>query len=415
MNLPTLLMTALSSLTSNKLRAGLTLLGVVIGVAAVITLMAIGKGVQQTITERIQSLGTNVLFVRPGQSSVGGVSRAQGTAATLTLEDAYALADPLFAPSVAMVAPELSTTAQVVVGSKNTNTRIYGVTPEYEEVRNFGLSSGRFISMGHLDNYSQVAVLGSEVAEALFGFRDPVGQMVRINGRQFNVIGVLESKGGGNRFFSLDDQVLVPITTAYHRLASQRTASGGINVQNVNVSVRDVESIDSAIREVSTVLRLRHRITRDDDFSISSQQETIETLQETTNTFVVFLGAIAGISLLVGGIGIMNIMLVSVTERTREIGIRKAMGAKRRDILLQFVAEATLLSLGGGIMGVLLGLALSWLLNGRALLGQPTQTIFSPEIAALALVVSAAIGLFFGIYPAMRAARLHPIDALRFE
>jgi len=260
-NLPTILMTALSSLTSNKLRAGLTLLGVVIGVAAVITLMAIGKGVQQTITERIQSLGTNVLFVRPGQSSVGGVSRAQGTAATLTLEDAYALADPLFAPSVAMVAPELSITAQVVAGSKNTNTRIYGVTPEYQEVRNFPLSSGRFISMGHLENNSQVAVLGSEVAEALFGFRDPVGQMVRINGRRFNVIGVLESKGGGNRFFSLDDQVLVPITTAYHRLASQRTTRGGINVQNVNVSVRDVESIDSAIREVSTVLRLRHRIT----------------------------------------------------------------------------------------------------------------------------------------------------------
>ena len=415
MNLPTILMTALSSLTSNKLRAGLTLLGVVIGVAAVITLMAIGKGVQQTITERISSLGTNVLFVRPGQSSVGGVSRAQGTAATLTLEDAYALADPVFAPSVAMVAPELSSTAQVVAGSKNTNTRIYGVTPEYQEVRNFHLSSGRFISMGNLDNNSQVAVLGSEVAETLFGFRDPVGQMVRINGRQFDVIGVLESKGGGNRFFSLDDQVLVPITTAYHRLASQRTARGGINVQNINVSVRDVESIDSAIREVSTVLRLRHRITGDDDFTISSQQETIETLRETTNTFVVFLGAIAGISLLVGGIGIMNIMLVSVTERTREIGIRKAMGAKRRDILLQFVTEATLLSLGGGIMGVLLGWALSWLLNGRSLLGQPTQTVFSPEIAVLALVVSAAIGLFFGIYPAMRAARLHPIDALRYE
>ena len=415
MNLSTTLQTALSSLGANKLRAGLTLLGVVIGVAAVITLMAIGRGVQQSITDRIQSLGTNLLFVRPGETSQGGVSRGQGSAATLTLEDAYALKDPIFTPSVAEVAPEISTTGLVVVGRNNTNTRIYGVTPEYLVARNFTLSSGRFITPGQLEDNSQVAVLGSEVAETLFGFRDPVGQAVRINSRQFKVIGVLESKGGGNRFFSLDDQVLVPITTAYYRLASQRTARGGINVQNVNVQVRDVEMMDAAIREVATVLRLRHRITRDDDFSITNQQETIEALQETTNTFVIFLGAIAGISLLVGGIGIMNIMLVSVTERTREIGIRKAMGAKRRDILFQFVFEATLLSLGGGGAGVVLGLLLSWLLNGRSLLGQPTQTVFSADIAILALVVSGAIGLFFGIYPAMRAARLHPIEALRYE
>ena len=415
MNLKTTLVIALSSLGSNKLRAGLTLLGVVIGVAAVISLMAIGRGVQQTITQRIQSLGTNLLFVRPGVTTQGGISGAQGTASTLTLEDAYALKDPVFTPSVVEVAPEISTTGQVVAGRNNTNTRIYGVTPEYQEARNFALSSGRFILPGHLLAHSQVAVLGSEVAEVLFGFRDPVGQVVRINSRQFDVIGVLESKGGGNRFFSLDDQVLVPITTAYYRLASQRTARGGINVQTVNVQLRDVENVDAAIREVATVLRLRHRITREDDFSITSQQETIETLQETTNTFVLFLGAIAGISLLVGGIGIMNIMLVSVTERTREIGIRKAMGAKRRDILFQFVFEATLLSLGGGGAGVLLGLVLSLLLNGRSLLGTPTQTIFSADIAILALGVSAAIGLFFGIYPAMRAAQLHPIEALRYE
>ena len=415
MNLKTTLVTALSSLGSNKLRAGLTLLGVVIGVAAVISLMAIGRGVQQTITQRIQSLGTNLLFVRPGVTTQGGISGAQGTASTLTLEDAYALKDPVFTPSVVEVAPEISTTGQVVAGRNNTNTRIYGVTPEYQEARNFALSSGWFILPGHLLDHSQVAVLGSAVAEVLFGFRDPVGQVVRINSRQFDVIGVLESKGGGNRFFSLDDQVLVPITTAYYRLASQRTARGGINVQTVNVQLRDVENVDAAIREVATVLRLRHRITREDDFSITSQQETIETLQETTNTFVLFLGAIAGISLLVGGIGIMNIMLVSVTERTREIGIRKAMGAKRRDILFQFVFEATLLSLGGGGAGVLLGLVLSLLLNGRSLLGTPTQTIFSADIAILALGVSAAIGLFFGIYPAMRAAQLPPIAALRYE
>ena len=379
------------------------------------TAWLVGKGVQQSITQRIESLGTNLLFVRPGDANQRGFSSGQGSATTLTMADAFALKDDLFTPSVAAVAPEISTSAQVVAGRNNTNTRIYGVTPEYLPARNFELSSGQFIAPGHVKENSQVVVLGSEMAQTLFGFRNSVGQNVRIKSRQFEVIGVLESKGGGNRFFSLDDQALVPITTAYYRLSSQLTAQGGINVQTINVQLRNVDDVDKAIREVATVLRLRHRITREDDFSITSQQETIETLQETTNTFVVFLGAIAGISLLVGGIGIMNIMLVSVTERTREIGIRKAMGAKRRDILLQFVSEATLLSLGGGGVGVTLGLALSILLNGRSLLGTPTQTVFSPEVAVLALAVSAAIGLFFGIYPAMRAARLHPIEALRYE
>ena len=414
MNFSTVLLTAVSSLATHKLRAGLTVLGVVIGITAVITLMAIGRGVQATITQRIESLGTNLLFVRPGEMSQRGVAGGQGSAATLTMDDAAALTDPLFAPSVKAVAPELSTTGQVVAGRVNTFTQVFGVTPEYFTVRNFELSSGKFITAGHVANASQVAVLGSEVAEMLFGFRVPVGQHVRINGRQFDVIGVLESKGG-NRWLSLDDQVLVPITTAYYRLTSERTAQGGLTVQTINVQVRDVKDVDSAIHEVATVLRLRHRITGDDDFSITSQQETIEALEETTGTFVVFLAAIAGISLLVGGIGIMNIMLVSVTERTREIGIRKAMGAKYRDIMLQFVSEATLLSLGGGVAGVLLGLLFSWMLDGRNLLGRPTQTAFSTETAVMALLVSAGIGLFFGIYPAVRAARLHPIEALRSE
>jgi putative ABC transport system permease protein len=265
-----------------------------------------------------------------------------------------------------------------------------------------------------VDNNAQVAVLGSAIAQSLYGFRDPVGQPIRINGRQFQVVGVLESKGGG-AFGSLDNQVLAPITTVYYRLSSQRTPQGGVSVNTINVQVGRVEDMDQAVQEVATVLRLRHRITREDDFTITSQQDTLATLEQTTNTFVIFLGAIAGISLLVGGIGIMNIMLVSVTERTREIGIRKAMGAKRRDILLQFVSEATLLSLGGGAVGVLLGLTLSQLLDGRAMGNQVMQTAFSLDITIMALVVSASIGLFFGIYPAMRAARLHPIDALRYE
>jgi putative ABC transport system permease protein len=377
--------------------------------------MSIGRGVQEAITSNLESLGTNLLFVRPGETTQRGVSGGQGSAATLTIEDAYALLDPVFAPSVEAVAPELSTSGQVVAGRNNTSTQIVGVTPEYESVRNFSVSSGQFISPGHVDDNSQVAVLGAGVAETLFGLRDPVGATVRINGRQFQVIGVLESKGGG--FLGiLDDQVLVPITTAYYRLSSQRTTQGSISVNTINVQTDSVDMMDAAVQEVATVLRLRHRIIGEDDFTVTSQQETIETLRETTNSFVIFLGAIASISLLVGGIGIMNIMLVSVTERTREIGIRKAMGAKRRDILFQFVSEATLLSLGGGGAGVLLGVALSWLLNGRGLPGgQPTQTAFSGDIAVLALVVSAAIGLFFGIYPAMRAARLHPIEALRYE
>lgn len=406
---------ALSSLGTNKLRAALTLLGIVIGVSAVITLMAIGRGVQQSITDSLQTLGTNLLFVRPGESSQGGVFGGQGSTSTLTLEDADALTDSVFAPSIGGVAPELRTSGQVVAGRNNTSTQIVGVTPAYETVRNFPISAGQFISQGQVDNYSQVAVLGATVAETLYGFRSPIGQPLRINGKQFEVVGVLESKGG-SFFGSLDDQVLVPITTVYYRLSSQRTPQGGVSVDTINVQVPNVADMERSVQEIATVLRLRHRITGEDDFSITSQQDTLETLEQTTNTFVIFLGAIASISLLVGGIGIMNIMLVSVTERTREIGIRKAMGAKRRDILLQFMSEATLLSLGGGAVGVLIGWTLAQLMKGLPLLGgQPAQTAASPDVAILALVVSAAIGLFFGIYPAMRAASLHPIDALRYE
>ncbi|MBI4338909.1 MAG: ABC transporter permease [Chloroflexi bacterium] len=416
MTILAVIQTALASVGANKLRAGLTLLGIVIGVAAVISLMSIGRGAQQTITSRISALGTNLLFVRPGSSTQGGVSGGQGSAATLTLQDAGALVDPLFAPAVAAVAPEIGATAQIVAGRENTFTQVRGVTPEYQSVRNFPLALGEFISPAHVQNASLVAVLGSNTAQTLFGFRDPVGQTVRIRGVQFTVIGVLQSKGGsalGNQ----DDQVLVPITTAYYRLANQRTTQGGVTVQNINVQATSEGQMDDAVQQIATVLRLRHRITStyDDDFTISSQQEALQTLQDTTNTFVVFLGAIAGISLLVGGIGVMNIMLVSVTERTREIGIRKAMGAKRRDILLQFLSEATILTLGGGILGVALGLGVSRFINGKSLATQTFTTAFSGDIAVLALVVSAAIGLFFGIYPAMRAARLHPIEALRHE
>ena len=401
----TIIITALASLGANKLRAGLTLLGIVIGVAAFITLMAIGRGSQQSITERIESLGSNLLFVSPPFSF--------DDSSGLTLEDSAALVDPVFTPTVVDVSPEINTFAQIVYGRTNTSAQVVGVGPSYESVRLTPVASGQFIAQHHLDSRSTVAVLGSELAQELFGFRDPVGQRIRMNGRQFTVIGVLESRGGTG--IGQDFQALVPITTAYYRLSAQRTTQGGITVQSITVQVVDEGSMDAATRQIDTVLRLRHRITGESDFNIINQQDLIETVEETTETFVIFLGAIAGISLLVGGIGIMNIMLVSVTERTREIGIRKAVGAKRRDIMLQFVAEATILSIGGGGVGVLLGLVLSTVLDGVTLGNQAFETVNSGDIPVLAMIVSAGIGLFFGIYPAVRAARLHPIEALRYE
>ena len=402
-----ILATAWSSLGANKLRASLTLLGIIIGVAAVISLMAVGRGAQESVTSRISSLGANLLFVRSQPTFT--------QANSLTLADANALQDAVFAPSVAAVAPELSSSfAELVWESNVSYAQALGVTAAYAPIRNADIATGQFISPAHVLNRSEVVVLGSQAAADLYGNRDPVGMTVRLNDREFTIVGVLAEQGGGG-FGTADTQAFVPITTAYYRLSGDRTAQGEVTISTINVQAHSAADLESAEREVATLLRLRHRITDYDDFTITNQQDTIETLEETTETFTIFLSAIAGISLIVGGIGVMNIMLVSVTERTREIGIRKAVGAKRRDILLHFLAEATLLSLAGGGLGVLAGLGVGWALDGRNIGGQPFNTVFSGDIALLALVVSAAIGLFFGIYPAMRAARLHPIEALRYE
>ena len=414
MNPLTTFLTAIDAVNSNKLRSGLTLLGIIIGVSAVITLMAIGRGAQESITSRIESLGTNLLFIRSGATNQFGFTGAQGSAANLTLEDSQALIDPIWAPSVGSVAPETQLRSQLVYERENTNTRLIGITPEYLPVRSFKVAEGQSITLTHVNMASQVIILGPDVVEDLFGLRDPIGQTIKVDGRAFEVIGVMKSKGAGG-FGNQDNQAYIPITTAYYRLGGQRTAQGEISVQTVNVQVLNEGVTDSAVEEISNILRLRHRITDEDDFTITNQQETIETLEETTEIFVIFLGAVASISLLVGGIGVMNIMLVSVTERTREIGIRKAMGAKRRDILSQFLVEAVLLSLTGGILGVALGLGLTEVLDGIQLGTQTFTTSFSTNIAILAMGVSGSIGLFFGIYPAMQAAKLHPIEALRHE
>ncbi len=408
---------ALRALLANKLRAILTVLGIIIGVGAVIALISVGQGAQTQITQSIQSLGTNLLFIRPGALQTAGVRQQSGSSPTLTYEDAQAIARDGDLPIVA-VAPEVGAYGQIVFNRHNWNTRITGTTPSYAEVRNFSVADGAFIDQHELDARSRVVVLGPTVASNLFPDRDPVGQTVKISvsgrvGENFKVVGVTKAKGASG-FGSEDDQVFVPLTTMQQRILAQVTARGLRNVNVINVQVISPSQMSQAIAGIGELLRERHRVSQD-DFTITSEQDILGFFGQVTSVFTIVLGAIAGISLVVGGIGIMNIMLVSVTERTREIGIRRAVGARRRDILVQFLVEAVVVSLVGGAMGVMLGVAIARALSRVPVNGQYLETVVSPGSVVLAFGVSAAVGLFFGFYPALRASRLHPIDALRYE
>ena len=410
------LVLALKSLSTNKLRSSLTMLGIIIGVAAVIGLMSIGRGVEASITSTFEALGTNSIYIMPSTPGASGFGGLTGSTPTLSVDDAEALADPSHVRSVAAVAPVGSSYADVIAGNESVTIAITGTTPAYMGVMNYSLASGQFISERNMSHRDSVVVLGDEVATDLFGSDDPVGQKVKIKGRRFTVVGVLEAKGGAIMGVSQDELVVVPITTYHTRLFTQRTVSGEDAVQSIIVQAASAEAIDSAIYDIEAVLRQRHRLAADDedDFSVISQEQILGTLQQITGMLTLFLGAIAGISLLVGGIGIMNIMLVSVTERTREIGIRKAVGAKRRDILRQFLLEATVLSLVGSGIGIVGGVVMARLFSGFNFGDGAFVAVVSPDIIALAISVAIFIGIVSGIYPALRASRLNPIDALHY-
>lgn len=403
---------ALRSLGANKMRAGLTMLGIIIGVAAVIALVSIGRGASAAITNQINSIGTNLLFVRPGSTQQGGVAQAQGSAATLTLEDGQALNG---IEGIQAVAAEVDSFGQVVYQGNNTNARLLGVTPEYSGVTNSQLSEGDFITAENVTGNSLVVDLGSAVAATLFSDgSDPVGQTIRINNVPFKVVGVMQSKGGTG-FLSVDNQVFVPLTTAQTRLGNAGRFRGGNNISVLNVQLTD-SSVGTAVTDqITQVLMQRHHDTAQADFTVQSEQDLLNTATSVTGALTLFLGGVAAISLIVGGIGIMNIMLVSVTERTREIGIRKAVGAKRKDILAQFLTEATVMSVLGGLAGTALGWGISKLMGGIQLGSTAITPTVGMDAVLLATGFSLAIGLFFGIYPAMRASSLRPIEALRYE
>lgn len=403
MQLTESILTAAASLHSNRLRSLLTMLGIIIGVGSVITMVAIGEGSRQRINERLKGLGTNLLIVRPGAHRHGGASLGAGSMQTLTLDDAAAI--QRHSPLVTAYSPELSRNAQVKYLNKNVNTSVVGAKTAWPSVRNFVLMEGRFFNGEEEKARAKVAVLGTTPAEELFENQSPVGRTIKINGQNFTVIGTLGRKGATG-MQNQDDQIIIPLATAQYRLF-------GVDfLSSIAVQVADQASLDDATFDIERSIRRMHRLRSDqeNDFEIRNMSDIISTAQETSQTLSLLLASIAAISLIVGGIGIMNIMVVSVTERTKEIGIRKAIGARKRDVLAQFLIEALMICMLGGLLGVACGV-------GAALVMQNNgwTTVVTPESIAVSFGLSAAVGLFFGFYPAWKAANANVIDSLRYE
>jgi putative ABC transport system permease protein len=396
---------ALRALARNKLRSFLTMLGIIIGVGAVIAMVAIGEGAKATIRSQIASLGTNVLIILPGTTTQGGVRVGFGSVNTLTDGDAKAIREEI--RSISFVSPVLRRGEQVVAGNLNWGTFVQGVAPEFQQIREWQVAEGRFLHDGDVENDAKVAVLGETVVRNLFGNDDPLESVIRIRNIPFRVVGVLAAKGQSSQGADQDDIVMIPYTSMQKRLMRIT------NVQTIIASAVTADRVQEAQEEITLLLRQRHRIQpdREDDFFIRNLSDIAEAASSSARVMAILLGAVASISLLVGGIGIMNIMLVSVTERTREIGIRMAVGARSRDIMLQFLVEAVVMAATGGCIGILLGIGSSEVLKFWA----QWPTLVSPTIVAIAFLFSGAVGVFFGFYPAQKAANLDPIDALRYE
>ena len=396
------------AIISNKMRSGLAMLGIVIGVGAVIAMLALGAGATAQIKSVMSSMGSNLLVIRPGTVTSGGIRIGAGSVPSLTLDDAKAIKAEC--PSVEEVLAQFNGSAQIVYGNQNWSTQVTGVTVGVFVVNDWKLTSGRPFTDQDMRSATKVAILGSTVARELFGYSDPVGEIIRIKKIPFQVIGVLESKGESSWGRDQDDIVMVPVTTAQKRLFGMPRPN---MVSSITVKVKSEDLMSVAQEEVTLLLRQRHKITsfQDDDFTVRNMAQAMEAAQQSTKVMSLLLGSIASVSLLVGGIGIMNVMLVSVTERTREIGIRMAVGATSKDIMLQFLVESGMLSMTGGFAGVLFGTLLSRILSGAF----EWQTVVLPGSIALAFGFSALVGIVFGLYPAYKASLLNPIEALRYE
>jgi len=396
---------AVNALFANKLRSLLTMLGIIIGVGAVIAMVAVGMGVRQRVTDSIASLGSNMLIIRPGASMSGGLRGAAGSRTTLKYEDAVAVKKKI--KDIDYVSPTVQKSYQVVYGNQNWNTSVTGVTQEYMSIRDLKVTTGSFISTEDLNTRNRVAVIGMTVASNLFGETNPVGKTIRVNNQPYRVVGVLESKGQSSVGQDQDDVVIVPLTTAMDRLMAVTY------VQTINVQVSSPQKMDEVQANIESLLRQRHHLmgNKENDFQVQNLTSLMSTMNETTNMLTLFLGSIAAISLIVGGIGIMNIMMVSVTERTREIGIRKALGATFQDVMTQFLIESVVIGVIGGVLGIIFGIAAAQAISKFG----EFQTVITAAPILLSFAFSVGIGLFFGIYPARKAALLDPIEALRYE